>query len=130
MITHILDTDILVFWLRGSEKIERLALAIGLEHISSVSLAELWYGAYKSAQPERNMQAVQTVQGRLMRLPFGEQAEQAFGRIKADLEKQGFPLDDADLMIACTALVHDAILITNNTSHMSRIPGLRLEAWL
>jgi tRNA(fMet)-specific endonuclease VapC len=66
----------------------------------------------------------------LLRLPFGEQAEQAFGRIKAGLEKQGLPLDDADLMIASTALVHDAILITNNTSHMSRVPGLRLEAWL
>ena len=35
-----------------------------------------------------------------------------------------------DLMIASTALVHDLTLVTHNTSHFARIPGLRLADWL
>jgi len=36
----------------------------------------------------------------------------------------------ADLLIACFALAHDAVLVTRNTKDLVRIPNLRLENWL
>jgi tRNA(fMet)-specific endonuclease VapC len=33
-------------------------------------------------------------------------------------------------MIASIALAHEAVLVTGNTRHFSRVPGLRLENWL
>ena len=41
----------------------------------------------------------------------------------------GHPHDDADLIIAATALEHGRVLVTGNTAHFAWIPGLRLEDW-
>ena len=41
----------------------------------------------------------------------------------------GHPSDDADLIIAATALEVGRVLVTGNTAHFSWIPGLRIEDW-
>ena len=51
-------------------------------------------------------------------------------QIYADLRRMGQLIEDADILIAAIALVNDMTLVTNNTSHFSRIAGLRLEDWL
>ncbi len=38
-------------------------------------------------------------------------------------------LDDFDLLIGATALEAGMKLVTNNTRHLARIPGLDLEDW-
>lgn len=50
--------------------------------------------------------------------------------IYADLYQRGALIGDADILIAATALEHGLALITNNTNHFSRIPGLTLQNWL
>src|SRR5207253_1713425 len=47
----------------------------------------------------------------------------------ADLKRRGQLISDADLIIAATALVHGLVLVTTNTAHYSRIPGLTLDCW-
>lgn len=47
----------------------------------------------------------------------------------AEARKGGHPRDDADLMIAATALHHRRTLVTGNTTHFSWIPGLAIEDW-
>ena len=44
--------------------------------------------------------------------------------------RQGIRLGSMDLKIACIALVHDATLLTRNTSDFAQIPGLRVANWL
>jgi tRNA(fMet)-specific endonuclease VapC len=41
----------------------------------------------------------------------------------------GHPHNDADLIIAATALEHGRVLVTGNTAHFAWIPGLQLEDW-
>jgi len=43
--------------------------------------------------------------------------------------KAGLSRNDADLIIAATALEHGRILVTGNTAHFSWIPGLVVEDW-
>jgi tRNA(fMet)-specific endonuclease VapC len=50
--------------------------------------------------------------------------------IYADLRRRGMLIEAADLLMAAIALVNDLTLVTNNTAHCSRIPGLRLEDWI
>ncbi len=50
--------------------------------------------------------------------------------IYADLYRHGQLIGDADILIAATALEHGMVLVTNNTSHLSRVAGLILENWL
>ena len=52
---------------------------------------------------------------------------EAFGKIRAGLRRQGNLIADMDLLIAATALVHDLTLLTGNTRHVARVPGLRLQ---
>ncbi len=52
-----------------------------------------------------------------------------FGRVRAGLRKRGQLLGDMDTAIAATALSYDLTLVTHNTQHFSRIPGLRLDDW-
>lgn len=46
-----------------------------------------------------------------------------------NLRANGNLIEDADLIIAATALRHRATLITHNTRHFDRIPGLNLTNW-
>ncbi len=48
----------------------------------------------------------------------------------ADLRTRGQLIEDADLLSAAIALVHDMVLVTNNTAHFNRIEGLQIEDWL
>lgn len=50
--------------------------------------------------------------------------------VYAGLHRAGALLPDADLLIASTALVHGFAVVTNNTAHFSRIPGLSVQNWL
>jgi len=50
-------------------------------------------------------------------------------RQKASLRKAGTPVEDFDLLIGCTALCDNRILLTGNRKHMERIEGLELEDW-
>jgi tRNA(fMet)-specific endonuclease VapC len=52
-----------------------------------------------------------------------------YGEVKAALERQGNRLDDMDLLIGSTALYNGMTLVTHNTRHLSRIPGLEIEDW-
>jgi len=52
---YILDTNICIYWLKGNTKIEQKILDVGLENIGTtiITIAELYYGAYKSKKVEK-----------------------------------------------------------------------------
>jgi len=127
----LLDTDICIELLRGNDRVlERRARCAETAAIAAMTVGELFYGAAKSSRPAANRSAVEqfivTVPILHMTLPV----LRSFGQWKADLERQGTPLSDADVLIAVTALDGCTELITGNTAHFCRFPGLRLANWL
>jgi len=66
----------------------------------------------------------------LIVLPFDEVCAERFGMTRATLKAQGIVVNPVDTQIAADALAHDLTLVTNNTGHFNRIPGLRIEDWL
>jgi len=44
-----------------------------------------------------------------------------YAKEKARLQKAGTPVDDFDLLISVTAVMHKLIMVTNNTNHFKRI---------
>ena len=76
------------------------------------------------------MPSDQLLQYEVSVVAYDQNCAEEFGRLRLALKKQGIALDPVDLMIAATALVHDLILVTNNTRDFERIPNLRLEDWL
>jgi tRNA(fMet)-specific endonuclease VapC len=72
--------------------------------ISSVTVAELEYGAFKSQRIEQNRAAFSQFLLPLEIVPFDERATQAYGQIRASLERQGMVIGAMDLLIAAQAL--------------------------
>lgn len=128
---HILDTDTCIYWLNGNQRIERKILGAGLENVfvTVITECELFYGAYKSARGERNLEVLEALRGKIKTIHTSKDIAPLYGRIKVDLERRGQTVDDADLLIAAIALASHGILVTNNTNHFKRISGLKLENW-
>ena len=129
---YLLDTDTIIFNLKGDENVRR-SLRRHLQDtmkISIITLMELYYGAYKSQQHDANLAKVKTIEQSFEILPTGQESAETFARLKSQLERKGTRLDDVDLLIASCALAHNLTLVSNNTKHFERIPGLRLENWV
>jgi tRNA(fMet)-specific endonuclease VapC len=66
----------------------------------------------------------------LARVEWTDAVTDAFGRIKALLEKRGQRIEDVDAAIAAHAAASGATLVTANLRQMVRVPGLAVESWL
>ena len=98
--------------------------------LSSITLAELIYGAAKSSQTEQNLAALEQFLLPLELVNFDESAASAYGQIRAGLEREGKVIGSMDLLIAAHALSLNTILVTNNTKEFGRVMGLLLEDWI
>ncbi|MBI2767272.1 MAG: type II toxin-antitoxin system VapC family toxin [Chloroflexi bacterium] len=126
-----LDTDTSVEVLRSNPKIrEQIRVELGRVATTAVTVAELHYGAARSRDPIRELELIESVLGELPVWSLDHLAARQFGTIKAELEGRGERLPDADLFIAAICLSHGATLVTHNTRHFNRIPGLVIEDWL
>lgn len=93
-------------------------------------MAELIYGAMKSAKPENNLRTIEEFAARLTVLDFDTNAAGHYGEIRSTLEVKGTVIGPYDMMIAGHARSHGLVLVTNNTREFERVDGLRLENWV
>lgn len=127
----LLDTDTVIYALKGHATV----LTNLQEHLhdpmylSTITMMELYYGAYKSQKVDANLAKLKTIESFFIILPPGPEAAEPFGKMKATLEAQGLRLADLDLIIAAAALTRNLTLVTNNHKHFGRIPGLKLANW-
>ena len=50
--------------------------------------------------------------------------------IYVNLRRQGTLIEDADILLAATAIEKELVLVTDNIFHFRRIKELRIENWL
>ena len=127
---YLLDSDILVFLKRDRYHMQERVNQVGLYNcvLSEISLAELYVGAYKMGD-EKNLLVVDMLTSLFTVVPITA-ALKTYSQLRAQLEGGGKRLEDMDLFIAATALANDYTLVTHNTRHFSRIPGLKIEDWV
>ena len=128
---YLLDTDIIIYSLKGNEIVRR-NLRLHLNDpikISAVTLMELYYGAYKSKRVANNLAKIKTIENTLEIISISRELVEIFGILKSNLEKAGKPLDDFDLILASTAMTHNLTIVTHNEKHFRRIDGLKIENW-
>jgi tRNA(fMet)-specific endonuclease VapC len=129
---YLLDTSICVHLIRQRPAglLRKLtALPVGDAGISSITVAELQYGVQKSSRPEQNSEALAMFLAPLPIADFDYAAAEAYGRIRAHLERTGAPIGPLDTLIASHAMSLDATLVTNNVGEFGRVPRLRVEDW-
>ena len=127
-----LDTNICIYVITNRPPELRETFNRQAPHLcmSAGTLAELMFGAEKSAHPESNMSVVENFAARMPVLPFGEKASLHYGEIRAELERKGTPIGPYDLMIAGHARSEGLVLVTNNINEFGRVAGLRTANWI
>ena len=129
----ILDTDILSEVLKAKDA---RVLARAQEYLavhqrfvfSAISFYEILRGLL-AKQASRQLSRFLMTANTSDILPIDLAVLQRAAQLWADAQTQGQPRDDADLIIAATALEADRELVTGNLPHFSWIRGLRVVDW-
>ncbi len=129
---YILDTNICIYLIKQRpEKVKQRFTSQnpGDIFISSITAAELYYGAEKSSRREENIVALQEFFQPLVILNFETEDAVSYGLIRHRLEKVGKPVGAMDMLIAAQALSREYVLVTNSEKEFRRIEGLIVENW-
>ena len=129
--SFVLDTDICSAHLRRPSGLaHRFLQHFGRLYISSVTLGELYSGAYHLDDPQPLLAKIHELLQDVTIIDFHTPCALRFGQVRGDLLRRGISVSTADLMIAVTALWGDHTLVTHNTTDYQHISSLRLEDWL
>ena len=130
--TYLLDTDICVGYLRGSDEQVRdrlSSLAPTDTWLCSIVKAELIFGAYNSRRVAANLRRLHEFFQPLQSVGFDDRAAERYGPMRAHLRREGSEIGPNDLMIAAIALANDMTLVTGNLREFHRVPGLMVAEW-
>ena len=129
---YLLDTNVCVDYFTGRYPgvIARIQRTSPEELcLSSVVVAELRYGADRSARPKANHARVDALIAEIAWVGFDLDAASSYGRIRARLEAAGTLIGPNDLLIAAQALSRRLIVVSDNVTEFRRVKGLRVANW-
>jgi tRNA(fMet)-specific endonuclease VapC len=130
-----LDTNIVSKFMRGRDAALTARLNWAKQSgerlsISVIVLQEMEYGVLKSPDPQRTRAKVDAfLVGIEEIVPFDADEGMSLATIRKQLVPIGKMIGPLDALIAAQAISRGALLVTNNTSEFSRVPGLRWEDW-
>ena len=130
---YLLDTNICIFLIKN--KFPNLTNKILNSKscdifLSSVSIAEMEYGASKSQNRDKNRQALLDFCMDFENIiDFTAEDTETYGLIRAYLEKQGKVIGPYDMQLASQAMSRNLTVVTNNFDEFSRIPWIKVEDW-
>ena len=127
-----LDTDICIYLAKNKHpqvtaRFERLKP--GQPVMSAITYGELQYGANKIAERSRTLSQLAELIQYIPVESITSSATQAYGEIRAALEKLGRLIGNNDIWIAAHAMALDVTLATNNDREFLRVTGLSVENW-
>ena len=116
--------------MRGMFEMNRKIALAGIEncYLSEITVAELYYGAENSDNPQKTMLQTEEFVSLFHVIPFGKSLH-TFGREMAYLKSVGRKIESFDMAIGATALQHKMIMVTDNIDHLGRIRGIEIEDW-
>jgi predicted nucleic acid-binding protein len=128
-VAFVLDTNIVIALRDADDAIAAKVAALeGAVLISIISRVELEGGVYREpSEIGSRRPRLDEILRTLPVLPFDDPAADAFRRI---VESAGYSRRKLlDRMIGAQALVHRAVLVTQNPADFRDIPGLEILAW-
>lgn len=134
MIKFLLDTNILGYFVRNSSPALQKRMLQALQRqeaaISVITRAEVRFGLALLAANDKRRRSVDLLLQELPALPWSVEAADCYGQIAAQLQQAGKVIGAMDAQIAAHALALGLPLVTHNTRHFKRVPGLKLDDWM
>jgi len=128
---YLLDSNICIHFFRGKYNVIDKLEKIGLNQcaISEITLAELVFGAENSENPKKNHSIIDQFVEQITILPIYDSIYY-YGKEKARMRKNGTAISDFDLLIGCTSVEKELIMVTENVREFERITNIRIENWI
>lgn len=123
----LLDTVIVAAYLNREQSIRDKIDTVNI-HLSSITIGELFYGAYKSNKIASNIQRIREIEPISTIIVCDAITGDYYGQIKQSLKRKGRPIPENDIWIAATAMQHSLTLISRD-AHFSEVDGLDLATW-
>jgi tRNA(fMet)-specific endonuclease VapC len=112
------------------KKLTDLAKEGNILSTTIITSAELFYGAYKSNNVDREKAKMQLVLSRFIVFEMDEIGAEKFGEVLSKLEKLGQKIADKDVMIAAIAMSKgENVIVTRNKKDFERIPNIIVETY-
>ena len=131
MIKYLVDTNILGYFARNSSTVLQKRMWAALQKqeiaISAITRAETRFGLALLQADDKRRRTMDLLLNELPVLPWTLEAADRYGDIAAHLQQSGQPIGQMDTQIAAHALALGLPLVTHNTRHFQRVPGLKLE---
>ena len=125
---YLLDTNILVAFFNGDTAVTQKVNELTAVQLSPVVIGELYYGAFKSAKRQQNLQRIRSFLSLCHVLPSDEETSYWYGHIRDGLRQKGRPIPENDIWIAATAQQHRLTLVSRD-QHFHQVEGLVVEVW-
>ncbi|MFT5367788.1 MAG: tRNA(fMet)-specific endonuclease VapC [Candidatus Latescibacterota bacterium] len=119
----IIDTDIVIDFLRHQSNILPQAVTQYQCHLTAISLFELQMGAIRS---EQQTQRFSEILQHFSVLPFNANAARQAATLARQLQQTGQMIGLPDTLIAGICLSQNIPLLTRNTRHYERVTGLQI----
>lgn len=131
---YVLDTNAVAELMKGAPATVARLRAVPKSHVGVPQpvIAEIAFGLARLSRSKRKDRLSATwaaLSAELPRIAWTDDVSLAFGQTKATLQRRGTPIEDFDVAIAAHAIAYGATLVTANTRHFERVPGLLLEDW-
>jgi tRNA(fMet)-specific endonuclease VapC len=128
----IIDTDILSYYFKGDKVVidnfDKYLKQYDLIEISIITYYEI-IGGLLAKNALKQLNIFENFVSDNIVIPMTENSAKISAELYSTLRQGGNIVDDIDLLIAGIAIDNDMVLVTNNESHFSRIPGLKIENW-
>lgn len=124
---YLLDTVIVAAYFNREPTI-RQRLKDNRVYVSSITIGELYFGAYNSQRTVHNINQIKDFITISTILSCDETTSDHYGQVKQRLKVKGRPIPENDIWIAATALQYGLTVVTRDI-HFSEVDGLLTEAW-
>jgi tRNA(fMet)-specific endonuclease VapC len=125
---YLLDTNVIVAFLREETVIIERVVQADSVLIPSVAIGELAYGAYNSTRQQADLARIHRLMEKMRVVGCDERTGLHYDAIKAELRRRDRMIPENDIWIAAIALQDNLILVSRD-KHFSEVEGLRLERW-
>ncbi len=119
------DTNIFIDLMKGDTAISQKLNSFSEVFLSPIVLSELYFGAYRSANPTKHLAKIMIAFQKSKLLPMDAETAEIYVNIKLALFSSGNPIHENDIWIAASAIQHNLKLYSND-GHFRQINGLQL----
>jgi tRNA(fMet)-specific endonuclease VapC len=122
---YLLDTNIVIDLFSGDSDVIAKIQSIKNPFISSITIGELYYGAYNSGIPHKHIKQIEdflTI-SKIVNVEYS--TAKYYAEIKTQLRKNGTPIPENDIWLSATTIENDLILVTKD-KHLKMVKNIEL----